>query len=253
MKLGERLSSGNLSKIFSYSAGATLAAFLMTTVMVGDGSSALAQDKSPPRPGAIAVANNSGSATDAVRTSVDEVLHILNDTRLKSPEKKEERRRLMEEAISKLANFNDISARVLGKHWKNLNNNQKDEFVVLFKDFLSRVYAGKMDEYASGQVQYLSERLEGNYAEVKTKVASGNTTIPMDYRLQNRDGHWQVYDIVVDGISLVQNYRAQFDKIIQKSSFNGLLDELRKKQTQLNSGMPTEHQTKSAVIAPHPD
>jgi len=97
----------------------------------------------------------------------------------------------------------------------------------LFKSFLSDRYAGKIEGYSGEKVQYLSERLEGQYAEVRTKLVSSKVDIPMDYRLINKDGRWYAYDIIVDGVSLVKNYRSQFDKIIRSGSYEELTTRLR--------------------------
>jgi phospholipid transport system substrate-binding protein len=99
--------------------------------------------------------------------------------------------------------------------------------VKLFKGFLSDRYGNRIQNYSGEQVQYLGERREGQYAEVRTKLVSNKTEIPMDYRLVNKSGRWYAYDIVVDGISLVKNYRSQFEKIIRSSSYQELTARLR--------------------------
>ena len=110
-----------------------------------------------------------------------------------------------------------------------LTEAQRTEFVELFKRFLSDRYAEKIEGYSGEQVMYLSERIEEAYAEVRTELRSDKTTIPMDYRLFSKEGRWHAYDIVVDGVSLVKNYRSQFQKIIRESSYGELVEKLRER------------------------
>jgi len=165
--------------------------------------------------------------TEVVRATLTEVFHILEDPKLKDPAKLLPRRHLLEEVISDRFDYAEMSKRALAAHWPPLSNDQRTEFVELFKSFLSDRYAGKIEGYSGEQVEYLSERLEGQYAEVRTKLVSSKTEIPMDYRLINKAGRWYAYDIIADGVSLVKNYRSQFDKIIRSDSYEELVTRLR--------------------------
>jgi len=167
------------------------------------------------------------SPTEVVRTTVNEVIRILKDDSLKSSAKLMPRRRLLEQVIAQRFDYAEMSKRALASHWTPLTKEQRDEFVDLFKGFLSDRYASKIEGYSGEQVDYLGERLDGQYAEVRTKLRSSKTEIPMDYRLINRDGKWYAYDIVVDGISLVKNYRSQFEKIIRSGSYEELVRRLQ--------------------------
>jgi len=120
---------------------------------------------------------------------------------------------------------------VLGSYWKPLTETQRKEFVDVYKGFLSDRYAGKIEDYSGRkqEVGYLTERIEGSYAEVRTELRSDKTTLPMDYRLLVKDGRWSAYDIIIDGVSLVSNYRSQFQKIIRESSFEELVNKLRER------------------------
>ena len=106
---------------------------------------------------------------------------------------------------------------------------EQKEFVGLFQQFLTRSYAGNVDGYSGEQVEYLKERLKGDFAEVQTKVVSPKVQIPLDYRLLKKHDKWGVYDVIIDGVSLTKNYRGQFSRIIKSSSFDALLDKLRSK------------------------
>jgi phospholipid transport system substrate-binding protein len=167
------------------------------------------------------------SPTDVVRTTINEVIRILNDDSLKAPAKLQPRRRMLEQVIAQRFDYTEMSKRALAANWTPLTNEQRDEFVDLFKAFLSDRYASKIEGYSGEQVNYLSERLDGQYAEVRTKLVSSKVEIPMDYRLINKAGRWYAYDIVVDGVSLIKNYRSQFTSIIRSYSYDELVHRLR--------------------------
>jgi phospholipid transport system substrate-binding protein len=120
-----------------------------------------------------------------------------------------------------------MSKRTLATQWRSLSPQERDDFVDIFKGFLSDRYAEKIEGYAGEQVEYLSERTEGQYAEVRTKLVSQKVNVPVDYRLIKKDETWHAYDIVADGISLVKNYRSQFTKILRDSSYPELVRRLR--------------------------
>ena len=168
---------------------------------------------------------------EAVRATVTEILRILNDETLKDQTKHAQRRRMLEDVAANRFDYAEMSKRVLGSQWKPLTDAQRKEFVAAYKSFLSDKYAGRIEDYTGHKqdVRYLSERTEGAYAEVRTELRSDKTTIPMDYRLSSKDGRWFAYDIIIDGVSLVSNYRSQFQKIIRDSSYEGLVNTLRER------------------------
>ena len=168
---------------------------------------------------------------EAVRETITQVLRILDDPSLKNPAKQAQRRRMLEEIAAGRFDYAEMSKRVLGSYWKPLTETQRKEFVEVYKGFLSDRYAGKIEDYSGRKqdVGYLTERIEGSYAEVRTELRSDKTTLPMDYRLLVKDGRWSAYDIIIDGVSLVSNYRSQFQKIIRESSFEELLKKLRER------------------------
>ena len=165
--------------------------------------------------------------TDAVRSTITRVIQILEDKDLKKPSNTQERRRKLETVIAARFDYAEMSKRTLAVQWKSLTEQERNEFVELFKGFLSDRYAGKIEGYAGEQVQYLSERIEGEYAEVRTKLVSQKVNVPIDYRLIKKGDAWHAYDIVADGISLVKNYRSQFTKIIRDASYQELTRRLR--------------------------
>ena len=176
-----------------------------------------------------------GAPTDSMKSTIDEVLRIVREKELKQPEKSEERRQLLEKAVSARFDYTEMSKRALGAPWNQLTDQQKQEFVDLFRTLLTNSYADKIETYSGEGVQYLNERTEKEYAEVRTKVLTGKTEIPLDYRLMNKAEDWRVYDVVVDGVSLVNNYRGQFTKILRASSYTDLVDQLRKKSDKLRA------------------
>lgn len=176
-----------------------------------------------------------GPPTDSMKGTIDEVLRIIRDKELKQAAKAEERRSLLEKVVAERFDYQEMSRRALGAPWNQLSDKEKQEFVSLFQTLLTNSYAEKVESYSGEGVQYLNERTEKDYAEVRTKILSGKTEIPLDYRLINHGADWRVYDVVVDGVSLVNNYRGQFTKILRASSYPDLVDQLRKKSDKLKS------------------
>lgn len=185
--------------------------------------------------GLTVVPGYAGAPTDAMKATIDEILRIVREKELKQPGKAEERRQQLEKVVGARFDYQEMSRRALGAPWNTLSDQEKQEFVGLFRTVLTNSYADKVETYSGEGVQYLNERTEKDYAEVRTKVLSGKTEIPLDYRLINKAEDWRVYDVVVDGVSLVNNYRGQFTKILRASSYSDLVDQLRKKSDKLKS------------------
>lgn len=185
--------------------------------------------------GVTALPGYAGPPTESMKATIDEVLRIVRDKELKQPAKAEERRQQLERVVAARFDYQEMSRRALGAPWNSLSDQEKQEFVGLFRSLLTNSYAEKIETYSGEGVHYLNERTEKDYAEVRTKVLSGKTEIPLDYRLINKGDDWRVYDVVVDGVSLVNNYRGQFAKILKASSYADLVDQLRKKSEKLKS------------------
>jgi phospholipid transport system substrate-binding protein len=173
-----------------------------------------------------------GAATEAIKGTINEVIRILSDQGLKKPERAQERRKVLEKVVGDRFNYEEMAKRTLAAQWQKLEEKERAEFVHLFMKLLTNSYADKVEGYSGEQIHYLNERLEGDYAEVRTKAISGKAEIPLDYRLLNKGGEWRVYDVVVDGVSLVSNYRGQFAKIIRTSGYDDLVKQLREKSDQ---------------------
>ena len=170
-----------------------------------------------------------GSATEAMKGTIDQALKVLEDESLKSPEKSRERLAILEDIIGKRFDYREMGKRTLGKHWRKMSEADQDEFVRLFQRFLSKTYAGNVDGYSGEQVQYLKERRKGDYAEVQTAVTSDKSTTAIYYRLLKSANTWKVYDVLIEDVSLVKNFRSQFGRIIEAESAKGLLEKLRAK------------------------
>jgi len=176
-----------------------------------------------------------GPATDAVKGTIDQVLRVLQDKEMKKPDRVDERRQIIEKTIGDRFSWEEMAKRTLGTQWAKLTDKQRQEFVDLFRTLLTNTYIDRIENYAGEQVQYLNERLQDGFAEVRTKIASGKAEYPMDYRLLNKSGEWRVYDIVLDGVSLVANYRGQFNKILHSSGYDDLVQKLRTKSEKITS------------------
>ncbi len=184
---------------------------------------------------AVPTQSIAGDPTVAMKVTIDEVLRIVRDKELKQPGKVDARRHMLETVVAARFDYAEMSRRALGAPWNQLTDQQKQEFVDLFRTLLTNSYADKIETYSGEGVEYLNERTEKEYAEVRTKVLSGKTEIPLDYRLVNKAAEWRVYDVVVDNVSLVNNYRGQFTKILRASSYTDLVEQLRKKSDKLKA------------------
>jgi phospholipid transport system substrate-binding protein len=167
--------------------------------------------------------------TVAVKETIDKVLTVLADQALKNPANQTERRVKLERIIGGRFDYEEMAKRTLPTQWKSLSTDQQKQFVALFQQFLTSSYVGNVEGYSGEQIEYGKERQKGTFAEVQTKVVSPKVQIPLDYRLINKGGEWRVYDVIIDGVSLMKNYRGQFSRIIDSSSFEALLDKLRNK------------------------
>jgi phospholipid transport system substrate-binding protein len=173
--------------------------------------------------------------TVVVKHTIDEVIRLVTDEKLKAPDQASHRRELLEETIGSKFDFEEMAKRSLAAHWKSRNANEHQEFVTLFRKLLSKTYAGKIENYSGETVHYLKERLKDGYAEVQTNMNSAKTEISLDYRLILKGSTWRVYDVVVNGVSLVKNYRSQFARIIHRSSYEELVTTLREKSSEITA------------------
>ncbi|MBF0329698.1 MAG: ABC transporter substrate-binding protein [Nitrospirae bacterium] len=176
---------------------------------------------------------HAGEPTDQIRVTVDKVIDILKNKEMKRPDKTRERRSAIRKVVLERFDFEEMAKRSLAQNWSKRTPEEKKEFVSLYTDLLERSYIKKIENYSDEKVVYLEEKTDGENSIVKTKMITKNgTEIPVDYKLAKLNSRWNVYDISVEGVSLVNNYRNQFNKII-RSHVNGyaeLLKMMRSKQ-----------------------
>jgi phospholipid transport system substrate-binding protein len=172
--------------------------------------------------------------SEAMRTTVSQALAVLQDQELKKPARTDERVARLRKIADACFDYGEMAKRSLGGQWNKLGEKDRQEFVDLFTEFLTATFVEKIHSYSDEEVKFLNEWLEGNYAEVKSIMVGKKTEVPLDYRLMKKDGDWKAYDVVADGISLVQNYRGQFTKILRSSSYEHLVQILREKIVQYN-------------------
>jgi phospholipid transport system substrate-binding protein len=180
-----------------------------------------------------------------VRQTVDAVLGILGDEALKAPERTQERRTKIRQTVLQRFGFEEMSRRALGVHWQKLTPQERQEFVQLFTDLLERSYIDKIEGYRGNpqNIKYTKETIDKDgYASVRSEILNQrDMNVEVEYRLLQRDGNWEVYDIVIEGVSLVNNYRTQFNKIIQEGSYANLLKQMKLKLEQEKAGTDTKN------------
>ena len=165
--------------------------------------------------------------TEAVKGTVTELLYILKE--LKDPSRSEARRWEIEQVIRRRVHYEDMAKRSLGTSWGQMNDIARQEYVGLFVQLLRDALANRMVEYSGERISYLSERRESGFAEVKTRLVGDKVDTFIDFRLMNQNGHWLVYDAVMDGSSLVGSYHAQFANIIREASCAQLMERIKEK------------------------
>jgi phospholipid transport system substrate-binding protein len=166
--------------------------------------------------------------TEEVKAVVNEVIRILKDPALKAPAQKARRRQMLKATVDRRFDYEEMAKRSLGGSWNTLSAAQRREFVQVFGELLEASYAEKIEKYSDETVNYTGETLEGNFAEVRTQIVRKNDRIPINYRLLNKNP-WMVYDVIIEGVSLVNNYRNQFGRVLQTSSYNDLINRLKTK------------------------
>lgn len=171
-----------------------------------------------------------GEPLDLVRTAADKAIQILKDPKLQSQDKKKERIDRLREAVNPIFDYEDMAKRALGSHWRRRTPAEQEEFVKLFRDFLEKIYSDKIDLYAGERVLFGREALDKDFAQVESSfITSKGDEVAVIYKLRLLDAKWKVYDAVVENISIINNYRSQFDRVISSSSYEELVKRLRDK------------------------
>lgn len=182
----------------------------------------------------LAPAIAAATVTDEVKAVVDRVVSIVADKELKKPKSEAKRRAALEKAISTIFDYNEMAKLSLGVHWRERSAAERQEFVKLFKTLLENSYADKIESYNDEKIAYLQENVEGDNAEVKSKIVTAKREeFTLDYRLKKEGGKWMVYDVVIEGVSLVANYRSQFNRIVRGQGYDALLKKLKDKSAEI--------------------
>ena len=176
--------------------------------------------------------------TADLRGTIDQVLKIVSDKNLqKDPTLRREKLR---QAIALRFNYKQMVMRSLAKNYNERSDEEREEFTGLFKKLLENSYASKIENYQNETINYVDEKIKGNYAMVRTQIVRKDGVIDVDYKMLKDNGQWLVYDFVIEGVSLIRNYRSQFSKIISTESYGALVSKLNKKIDELEAKKDTD-------------
>lgn len=175
-----------------------------------------------------------GEPTDQLKETIDKVIEILKNKELKKPNRTEERRAFLRKVTDERFDYEEMAKRALSIHWAKRSLQERKEFVSLFKELLERSYINKIESYSDEVILYASETVESDFSVVKTKIVTKrNIEIPIDYKLYKTKAQWKIYDVSIEGVSLVSNYRNQFNKIIRAHSYEELVKRLKAKKEEI--------------------
>ncbi len=178
--------------------------------------------------------------TDGLKSTIDQVINVVTDPQYKND--RPTRRAKMKSIIFPKFNFLEMGKRSLGsKRWKERSPDERKAFVDVFGKLLENSYANKLENYRDEKINYVDEIVKGRFAMVKTEVMRKNGTVNIDYKLIKSGGDWRIYDIVIEGVSMIKNYRSQFAKIIYRDSFDTLMDKLNSKVNKLENSEDGNH------------
>ena len=166
---------------------------------------------------------------EVVQTAVGRVIAAMQQD-----SGREHARAEIRKAAASLFDFEEMARRTLTRHWSGRAPQEQAEFVRLFTDLLERSYMGRIENWSGEKIVYTTEAVDGSFASVRSKIITRRAEVAIEYRLLQRDGRWRVYDVLMDGVSFVATYRSEFERIIQQSSWSGLMDKLRKRAIHAN-------------------
>ncbi len=175
----------------------------------------------------VSVRAQAPNPTTEIRQQIDQIVRMLQDPKFRA-EPASERHAALRGFADQVFDWTEMSKRALGPHWRERTPAEREEFVRLFADVLERAYVGKIEGYQGERILYQGEAVEGDHALVRTSIQTPKAqTIPIDYHMLLEGGHWKIYDVDVTGVSLVANYRSQFNDVIRRSSYAELVRRLR--------------------------
>jgi phospholipid transport system substrate-binding protein len=171
-----------------------------------------------------------GEPTVQIKSTVDQVIQILTNTQLQGEGRKQERRKRLREVIFARFDFQEMAQRSLGAHWQRRTPEEQTEFIKVFSDLLEQTYVDKIESYNNEKFIYANERIDGPYAEVSSKMrTSKGEEFTINYKLHRMGEDWRVYDLVIENISLINNYRSQFNRILTSSTYDELILRIKAK------------------------
>ena len=176
------------------------------------------------------------SPTEDLKPTLTSLVHLLGDVNLKGDEKKDERRAKIMVEIKKGFDFKEMSRRVLGKTWHKIDAAEQENFTTIMTKLLENVYVGKLESYSGGEIEYIDEKMKGARAQVTTMIDDNGAALPLHYIMRKGDEKWMVYDINIEGVSLVRNYQEQFKSILRKDKYDGLVKVLNEKNKAFAEG-----------------
>jgi len=192
---------------------------------------------------APATAARAGQASDQLKVQIDRVVKAIEDPDLKKESRALERRKSVRKIAEDIFDFGETAKRSLGRHWL-ARTAEREEFVGLFADLLERSYISKIELFNGERIQFVGDTPDGDQAIVRTKILTKQgTEVPVDYRMLKKGDRWLVYDVIIEGVSLVANYRTQFNKIIQTSSYQELVKKMKTKQEEFIEQEKQQQQT----------
>jgi phospholipid transport system substrate-binding protein len=176
---------------------------------------------------------SAGPPTEQLRAQMDRVIKVLEDPELRREGREVERRAAIRRLANEIFDFSETTRRSLGQHWQARTPAEREQFVRLYADLLERSYIGKIELYSGERILFVGDTIERDQATVRTRLQTkAGTEIPVDYRMHRVGDRWLSYDVAIEGVSMVANYRAQFNKIIQASGYAALVSKLTEKQEQ---------------------
>jgi phospholipid transport system substrate-binding protein len=169
-------------------------------------------------------------ALETIRPQVNKLLEVLADPALKAPSQKETKEKKIWEIIDAVFDYSELSVRTLAQHWKSFSPEQQKEFIQLFGKLLGNTYMDRIMAYSNEKIVFgKTAQLSDNITEVQSQIVTASKSIPISYRMILKDGHWKVFDVVIEGVSLVQNYRTQFREILKSKPPEELIKMVREK------------------------
>ncbi|MEK7700484.1 MAG: ABC transporter substrate-binding protein [candidate division NC10 bacterium] len=181
-----------------------------------------------------------GSPTDQLREYSDQVIKVLDDPALRS----QDRRAAVRRIANDIFDVAETAKRALARHWQGRTPAEREEFTQLFADLLERTYIARIDQYGGERIRYLEERVDGDNAVVRAKVVTKKgSEVPIESRMLRRGERWFIYDVLIENVSLIANYRAQFDKIVRTTSYEELVRRLKSKRDEFLNETPARYRT----------